>query len=254
MKKLEGKVAVVTGGSSGIGLATAKLFAEEGAQVFITGRRQAELDAAVDAISAAGIIPATGVRADSASNADLARLADTVRARAGRIDVLYVNAGGGAFAPLGQITEEHYADTFDRNVKGMLFTVQAALPLLSEGASVVLTGSVAGSTGTPAFSVYSASKAAVRNLARGWILDLKDRKIRVNVVSPGPVRTPGLAELAGDDAAAQQGLIDYLATQVPLGRVAEPEEIAKAVLYLASSDASFVNGAELFVDGGIGQV
>jgi len=250
MKKLEGKVAVVTGGSSGIGLATAKLFAAEGAQVFITGRRQAELAAAVAAIGA----NAVGVQADSASNADLARLADTVRARAGRIDVLYVNAGGGGFAPLGQITEDHYAATFDRNVKGLLFTVQAALPLLSEGASVVLTSSIVGITGTPAFSVYSASKAAVRNLARSWILDLKERKIRVNVVSPGPVRTPGLVELAGEDKAAQQGLLDMLASQVPLGRVAEPEEIAKAVLFLASSDASFVNGAELFVDGGMAQV
>jgi NAD(P)-dependent dehydrogenase (short-subunit alcohol dehydrogenase family) len=165
-----------------------------------------------------------------------------------------VNAGGGGMQALGQITEEHYADTFDRNVKGLLFTVQAALPLLSEGASVVLTSSVTGITGTPAFSVYGASKAAVRNLARSWILDLKDRKIRVNVVSPGPVRTPGLVELAGDDKAAQQGLLDFLASQVPLGRVAEPEEIAKAVLFLASSDASFVNGAELFVDGGMAQV
>jgi NAD(P)-dependent dehydrogenase (short-subunit alcohol dehydrogenase family) len=250
MKKLEGKIAVVTGGSAGIGLATAKLFAAEGAQVFITGRRQSELDKAVDIIGRNAI----GVQADSASNADLARLADTIRSRAGRIDVLYVNAGGGGMQALGQITEEHYADTFDRNVKGLLFTVQAALPLLSEGASVVLTSSVTGVTGTPAFSVYGASKAAVRNLARSWILDLKDRKIRVNVVSPGPVRTPGLVDLAGDDKAAQQGLLDFLASQVPLGRVAEPEEIAKAVLFLASSDASFVNGAELFVDGGMAQV
>lgn len=250
MKKLEGKVAVVTGGTSGIGLATARLFAAEGAQVFITGRRRAELDKAVDAIGPS----ATGVQADSASTADLARLADTIHARAGRIDVLYVNAGGGGMQVLGQITEDHYADTFDRNVKGVLFTVQAALPLLSEGASVVLTSSITGVTGTPAFSVYGASKAAVRNLARSWILDLKDRKIRVNVVSPGPVRTPGLVELAGDDRAAQQGLLDHLASQVPLGRVAEPEEIAKAVLFLASGDASFVNGAELFVDGGMAQV
>jgi NAD(P)-dependent dehydrogenase (short-subunit alcohol dehydrogenase family) len=226
MKKLEGKIAVVTGGSTGIGLATAKLFAEEGAQVFITGRRQAELDAAVDAIGHGAI----GVQADSANNADLERLIETIRERAGRIDALYVNAGGGAMLPLGQITEAHFDDTFDRNVKGLTFTVQKALPLLSDGAAIVLA------------------------LARSWILDLKDRKIRVNVVSPGPVRTPGLVELAGDDKAAQQGLVDYLASQVPLGRVAEPEEIAKAVLFLASSDASFVNGAELFVDGGIAQV
>jgi NAD(P)-dependent dehydrogenase (short-subunit alcohol dehydrogenase family) len=250
MGKFAGKVALVTGGSSGIGLATAQLFAKEGAKVFITGRRQAELDAAVDAIGHGAV----GVRADSASNADLDRLVDTIRTQAGRIDALYVNAGGGSMLPLGQITDEHYTDTFDRNVKGLLFTVQKALPLLADGAAVVLTGSTVGIMGTPAFSVYSASKAAVRNLARSWILDLKERKIRVNVVSPGPVHTPGLVDLAGADKAAQQGLLDYLASQVPLGRVAAPEEIAKAVLFLASSDASFVNGAELFVDGGMAQV
>ncbi|MFK3741084.1 SDR family oxidoreductase [Massilia sp. TN1-12] len=250
MNKFAGKIALVTGGSSGIGLATAKLFAQEGARVFITGRRQAELDAAVEAIGHGAI----GVRADSASNADLDRLVDTIRERAGRIDALYVNAGGGGMQPLGQITEEQFTDTFDRNVKGLLFTVQKALPLLSDGAAVVLTGSTVGIMGTAAFSVYSASKAAVRNLARSWILDLKERKIRVNVVSPGPVHTPGLVDLAGDDKAAQQGLLDYLASQVPLGRVAQPEEIAKAVLFLASDDASFINGAELFVDGGMAQV
>jgi NAD(P)-dependent dehydrogenase (short-subunit alcohol dehydrogenase family) len=250
MNKLANKIALVTGGSSGIGLATAKLFAEQGASVFITGRRQAELDAAVAAIGDNVI----AVRADSSSNADLDRLVDTIRERAGRIDVLYVNAGGGGMQALGEVTEQEFDDTFNRNVKGLLFTVQKALPLLSDGASVVLTSSITGVTGTAAFSVYSASKAAVRNLARSWILDLKARRIRVNVVSPGPVRTPGLVELAGDDKAAQQGLLDHLASQVPLGRVAEPEEIAKAVLFLASDDASFVNGAELFVDGGMAQV
>jgi NAD(P)-dependent dehydrogenase (short-subunit alcohol dehydrogenase family) len=249
MSKLQGKVAVVTGGTSGIGLATAKLFAAEGARVFITGRRQAELDAA-----AAAIPNATGIRADSSSQADLKRLFETVKEQAGRLDVLYVNAGGGSMAPLGAITEEHYNDAFDRNVKGLVFTVQSALPLLDKGASVVLTSSTAGIVGTPAFSIYSASKAAVRNLARSWILDVKERGIRINVVSPGPVRTPGLVELVGDDRAAQQGLLAMLAAQVPLGRVAEPEEIAKAVLFLASDDASFVNGAELFVDGGLAQV
>lgn len=250
MKKLDGKIALVTGGTSGIGLATAKLFAAEGAQVFITGRRQAELDAAVDAIGPNAI----GVKADSASNADLDNLVATIQKHAGRIDALYVNAGGGSTVPLGQITDSHYNDIFDRNVKGLIFTVQKALPLLVDGASVVLTGSITGITGTPGFSVYSASKAAVRALARSWILDLKDRKVRVNVISPGPVRTPGLVELAGDDKAAQQGLVDYLASQVPLGRVSEPEEIAKAVLFLASNDSSFINGAELFIDGGMAQV
>jgi NAD(P)-dependent dehydrogenase (short-subunit alcohol dehydrogenase family) len=250
MNKLANKIALVTGGSSGIGLATAKLFAEQGAKVFITGRRQAELDAAAASIGDKVI----AVRADSSNNADLDRLVDTIRERAGRIDVLYVNAGGGGMQALGEVTEQEFDDTFNRNVKGLLFTVQKALPLLSDGASVVLTSSITGVTGTPAFSVYGASKAAVRNLARSWILDLKARRIRVNVVSPGPVRTPGLVELAGDDQAARQGLLDHLASQVPLGRVAEPEEIAKAVLFLASDDASFVNGTELFVDGGMAQV
>ncbi|MBQ5941509.1 SDR family oxidoreductase [Massilia sp. AB1] len=249
MKKLEGKIALVTGGSAGIGLATAQLFAQEGARVFITGRRQAELDAAVDKIGP----NATAIQADSTSMADLDRVYATVEDAAGRLDVLFANAGGGDMMPLGQITEQHVDDAFGRNVKAVLFTVQKALPLLSQGASVVLSSSVTGVTGTPAFSVYSATKAAVRNFARSWILDLKERRIRVNVVSPGPVRTPGLVELAGDDAAAQRGLLDALASQVPLGRVAEPEEIAKAVLFLASSDASYVNGAELFVDGGMAQ-
>jgi NAD(P)-dependent dehydrogenase (short-subunit alcohol dehydrogenase family) len=249
MSKLQGKIAVVTGGTSGIGLATAKRFAAEGARVFITGRRQAELDAAVAAIPGA-----TGIQADSSSNADLQRLFATIQEQAGRVDVLYVNAGGGSMAPLGAITEEHFDDAFNRNVKGMVFTVQSALPLLSRGASVILTGSTAGTVGTAAFSIYSASKAAVRNLARSWILDLKDRAIRINVVSPGPVRTPGLVELAGDDPAAQQGLLDMLAAQVPLGRVGEPDEIARAAVFLASDDASFINGAELFVDGGLAQV
>ncbi|OON64038.1 oxidoreductase [Massilia sp. KIM] len=250
MSKLNGKIALVTGGSTGIGLATAQLFAKEGARVFITGRRRAELDAAVAAIGP----NATAIQADSTRQEDLERVVATIRDAAGRLDVLFTNAGGGDMQPLGQITARHVDEAFERNVKGVLFTVQSALPLLSQGASIVLTGSVTGSTGTAAFSVYSATKAAVRNFARSWILDLKERRIRVNVVSPGPVRTPGLVELAGDDPAAQQGLLDALASQVPLGRVAEPEEIAKAVLFLASSDASYVNGAELFVDGGMAQV
>lgn len=249
-QKLNGKIAVVTGGTSGIGLATAKRFAAEGARVFITGRRKPELDAAVTAIGRA----ATGVQADASKLADLDQLYQTVKAEAGRIDVLFVNAGGGSMLPLGQITEQQYADTFDRNVKGVLFTVQKALPLLQDGASVILTGSTAGIKGTPAFSVYAASKAAVRSFARNWILDLKDRRIRINTLSPGPIRTPGLVELAGPDAAQQQGLLDYMASLVPMGRVGEPEETAKAAVFLASDDSSFVNGAELFVDGGQAQI
>lgn len=248
--KFEGKVVVVTGGTTGIGLATAKRFSAEGAAVFITGRRQAELDTAVKAIGGR----VTGVRADMSKLADIDRLYDAVQQKHAQIDALFANAGGGTMLPLGQITEEQYEDTFGSNVKGVVFTVQKALPLLKNGASVVLTGSTTTLKGTAAFSIYSASKAAVRNLARSWTLDLKDRGIRVNVVSPGPVKTPGLVELAGPDAAQQQGLLDYMATQVPIGRVADPDEIAKAVLFLASEDSSFMAGAEMFVDGGQAQV
>ncbi len=249
-RKLEGKVAVVTGGTTGIGLATARRFAAEGARVFVTGRREAELAAAVAAIGP----NATGIQADSAILADLDRLYARVKAEAGRIDVLFANAGGGSFLPLGSITETQFDDTFDRNVKGVLFTVQKALPLLVDGASVILTGSTAASGGTAAFSVYAASKAAVRAFARNWILDLKERRIRVNVLSPGPTRTPGLVGLAGPDAAQQEGLLDHMASLVPLGRVGETDEVARAALFLASDDASFVTGAELFVDGGQRQV
>ena len=248
--KFENKVVVVTGGTSGIGLATAKHFAAEGASVFITGRRQEELDAAVKAIRG----KVSGVRADISKLADIDRLYDAVQQKHSQIDVLATNAGGGSMLPLGAITEEQYEDTFGRNVKGVIFTVQKALPLLRDGAAVILMGSTAGTTGTAAFSIYSASKAAVRNLARSWTLDLKERGIRVNVVSPGPVKTPGLVGLAGPDVAQQQGLLDYMATHLPIGRVADPDEIAKAVAFLASDDASFVVGAELFVDGGLAQV
>ncbi|MBD9652832.1 SDR family oxidoreductase (plasmid) [Ensifer sp. PDNC004] len=249
-KRLENKIAVVTGATSGIGLSTAKLFAAEGARVYITGRRKDALDEAVTEIGDGAV----GVQADSSSNADLDKLFAQVKAEQGRLDILVVNAGGGSMLPLGQITEEQIDDTFGRNVKAVIFTVQKALPLLSKGSSVVLTGSTAGTEGTAAFSVYSASKAAVRNLARSWALDLKGTGIRVNVVSPGATRTPGLVELAGEDKEQQQGLLDYLAARIPLGRVGESEEIAKATLFLASDDASFVNGAELFADGGQAQV
>jgi NAD(P)-dependent dehydrogenase (short-subunit alcohol dehydrogenase family) len=248
--KLENKIAVVTGGTTGIGLETARHFLAEGAQVVITGRRKPELDAAVASLGPR----AAGLQVDSARLEDLQRLVDEVKAKHGRIDVLFVNAGGGSMLPLGEITEEHFDDTFGRNVKGVLFTVQAALPVLADGASVILTGSTAGSRGTAAFSVYSASKAAVRNFVRSWALDMKDRRIRFNVVSPGPVRTPGLVELAGNDPAQQQGLLDYMASQVPMGRVGQPAEVARAVVFLASDDASYVNGTELFVDGGLAQV
>ena len=251
--KLDNKIAIVTGATSGIGLATARGFAAEGAHVYLTGRRQAELDAAVASLLADGG-KATGVQVDSTSMAGLDRLFAQVKEAHGRIDVLFVNAGGGSMLPLGEITEQHFDETFDRNVKSVLFTVQKALPLLADGASVILTGSTAGTEGTAAFSVYAASKAAVRAFARNWILDLKGRKVRINTISPGATRTPGLVELAGPDASQQQGLLDYLASRIPMGRVGEPEEIAKAALFLASDDASFVNGIELFVDGGQAQV
>lgn len=248
-RKLEGKIALVTGATSGIGLATAKRFAAEGAHVYITGRRQAELDAAILEVG-----NATGVRVDSSKLDQLDALYEQIRSEKGRLDVLFANAGGGSMVPLGEITEAHYHDTFDRNVKGTLFTVQKALPLLSRGASVILAGSTVTIEGTAAFSVYSASKAAIRNFARSWILDLKDRGIRVNTISPGATKTPGLVELAGPDATQQQGLLDYLASRIPMGRVGDPNEIASAALFLASDDASFVNGAELFVDGGQAQI
>jgi NAD(P)-dependent dehydrogenase (short-subunit alcohol dehydrogenase family) len=248
--RLKGKIAVITGASTGIGLATAKLFATHGAKVYITGRRQSALDRAVEEIGFGAI----GVQADSANLAELDQLYDHVKSDTGRIDIVFANAGGGSLLPLGQITEAQVDDTFGRNVKGVIFTVQKALPLMGRGGSIILTGSTAGSRGTAAFSIYSASKAAVRNLARSWAIDLKGTGIRVNVVSPGPVRTPGLVELAGDDVVLQQQLLDHFATLIPLGRVGAAEEIAKAALFLASEDASFVNGSELFADGGTAQV
>jgi NAD(P)-dependent dehydrogenase (short-subunit alcohol dehydrogenase family) len=247
--RFNSKVVVVTGGTSGIGLATAKAFAAEGAAVFITGRRQDALDAALKQIGGR----ATGVRGDMANLADIDRLYDAVQQKHAHIDVVFANAGGGELAPLGAITEEHYETTFGSNVKGVLFTVQKALPLLRDGASVILTASTTSIKGTGAFSVYSATKAAIRNFARSWILDLKDRRIRVNAVSPGLTETVGLNDLFGGGEQAQ-GTKDYLVGQIPSGRIGQPEEIAKAVLFLASDDASYINGIELFVDGGQAQI
>jgi NAD(P)-dependent dehydrogenase (short-subunit alcohol dehydrogenase family) len=249
MARFDNKVVVVTGGTSGIGLATAKAFAAEGASVFVTGRRQETLDAAVKAIGD----KVTGVQGDMSSLADIDRLYDAVQQQHGQIDALFANAGGGSFAPLGAIDEAHFDDIFATNVKGVLFTVQKALPLLRDSASVILTGSTAGSTGTPAFSVYGATKAAVRSFARNWILDLKDRHIRVNVVSPGPIDTAGLNELFGGGEQSEAVKASLLA-QIPAGRVGAGDDVAQAVLFLASDAAGFINGAELFVDGGMAQI
>src|SRR5579883_926038 len=248
-QKLLEKVALVTGGTSGIGLATAKRFVAEGAYVFITGRRQAELDAAVKAIGK----NVTGVQSDVSVLADLDRLYTRIGQEKGRLDIIFANAGGGGLAPLGAITEEDFDKTFNTNVKGLLFTVQKALPLLPSGASIILNASTTSIKGTPAFSVYSATKAAVRSFARNWTLDLKERKIRVNAISPGVVPTPGYHLLGLSDEQMQE-FVDSQAVTIPLGRVGTPDEIAKAVVFLASEDSSFVNGIELFVDGGMAQI
>jgi len=249
MAKLDGKVAVITGGNSGIGLATAKRFVDEGAFVFITGRRQNELDIAVKQIGKNVV----GVQGDVSKLADLDRLYTAVKQQKGRIDILFANAGGGEFAPLGAISEEHFDKTFNTNVKGVLFTVQKALPLLTEGSSVILNASIAGSKGFPALSVYSATKAALRSFARSWTQDLKDRKIRVNVISPGSVETPGLNGLAKNEAEASQMKNAFLSI-IPMGRFGESDEVAKAASFLGSDDSSFITGIELFVDGGTAQV
>jgi NAD(P)-dependent dehydrogenase (short-subunit alcohol dehydrogenase family) len=247
-KKLAGKVALITGGTSGIGLATAERFTAEGAQVFITGRRQSELDAAVKQLGAS----IAGVRGDVANLGDLDKLYAFIKQKAGRLDVLFANAGGGEFLPLGQITEAHFDKWFGINVKGLLFTVQKALPLMPDGASIILNASIVSVKGTPAFSVYSATKAAVRSFARTWSVDLKDRKIRVNAVSPGVVITPAYSTLMSDEQ-IEQYKTNTSAT-VPLGRPGTPDEIAKAVVFLASDDSSYVTGIELFVDGGMAQI
>jgi NAD(P)-dependent dehydrogenase (short-subunit alcohol dehydrogenase family) len=246
---LKDKVAVITGGATGIGLAIAKRFTAEGAYVFITGRRQAELDAAVSDVGE----NVQGVRADSSRLPDLDALYESVNAQKGRIDVLVANAGGGSgLAALGSITEQQFDSTFVTNVKGVLFTVQKALPLLAENASVVLTGSTSGVKGLPTASVYAASKAAVRNFARSWVVELKGQEIRINVLSPGPTKTPGLLGMAAPEH--QQALLDTFASTVPLGRIADPDEIATAAVFLASDASSFINGVELFVDGGQAQI
>ena len=249
MGKLEGKIALVTGGNTGIGLATAKRFVNEGAYVFITGRRDSELARAVKEIGR----NVTGVQGDVSNLGDLDRLFAQIKREKGKLDIVFGNAGVATFAPFGTITEEHYDSIFDINVKGLLFTVQKALPLLPDGASIILNASIVASKGFAANSVYSATKAAVRSFARTWTTDLKDRRIRVNAVSPGPIETPGLKDLADSTGAGEQRL-QMLANSAPLGRLGTPDEIAKAVVFLASDDASYITGTELFVDGGIAQV
>ena len=249
MNKLEGKIALVTGGNSGIGLATAKQFVNEGAYVFITGRREPELAAAVKEIGK----NVTGVQGDVSNLGDLDRLFAQIKREKGNLDVVFANAGVAKLAPFGTITEEFYDSIFDVNVKGLIFTVQKALPLLPDGASIILNASIVGSKGLPANSVYSATKAAVRSFARTWTTDLKERRIRVNAVSPGATDTPGLSNLlASAEVGAER--LQTISSTVPLGRLGTPDEIAKAVVFLACDDSSYITGTELFVDGGFAQV
>jgi NAD(P)-dependent dehydrogenase (short-subunit alcohol dehydrogenase family) len=241
--KLAGRVALVTGGSAGIGLGIAKHLAQEGARVFITGRRQSELDKAIAAIGGS----AAAMRGDTSNLADLDHTYATIKAQAGHIDVLAVNAGVYEFGTFGEITEEHFDKTFNTNVRGLVFAVQKALPLLSQGSSVILNGSIASIKGFEAFSVYNASKAAVRSFARSWINDLRGRGIRINVLSPGHIETPGLSFLMTDEQKAS------VVANVPLGRIGTPEDMGKVAVFLASDDSSYVNGVELFADGGVAQ-
>jgi NAD(P)-dependent dehydrogenase (short-subunit alcohol dehydrogenase family) len=244
MNRLKDKVAVITGATSGMALATAKLFVEEGAYVFITGRREAQLDAAVKSIGK----NVTGVQGDAGTLADLDRLFEKVKSTKGHIDILFASAGVGDFGvPLGKITEESFNKTFNVNVRGTLFTVQKALPLMRDGGSIIMNGSIASIKGFPGMSVYNASKAAVRSFARTWTNDLKDRNIRVNVLSPGTIDT-------GVFVGVPKEVKDQFVAQIPMGRIGESEEIATAALFLASSDSSFVTGIELFVDGGTAQI
>src|SRR6266480_6389846 len=249
MGKLAGKIALITGGNSGIGLATAKQLVNEGAYVFITGRREPELAAAVKEIGR----NVTGVQGDVSNLDDLDRLFAQIKREKGKLDIVFANAGVAEYALFGTITEEHYDSIFGINVKGLLFTVQNALPLLPDGASIILNASIVASKGLSMNSVYSATKAAVRSFARTWTTDLKDRRIRVNAVSPGPIETPGLNDLVASSEAGRQRMA-AISTTVPLGRLGKPDEIAKAVLFLASDDSSYITGTELFVDGGFAQV
>ena len=249
MNKLEGKIALITGGNSGIGLATAKQFVNQGAYVFITGRRDPELAAAVNEIGK----NVTGVQGDVSNLGDLDRLFAQIKREKARLDIVFANAGVAKFAPVGKITEELYDSIFNINVKVLLFTVQKALPLLPDGASIILNASIVGSKGFSANSVYSATKAAVRSFARTWTTDLKARRIRVNAISPGSIDTPGLSDLLASSETGEQRK-KMISTMVPLGRFGKPDEIAKAVVFLASDDSSYVTGIELFVDGGIAQV
>lgn len=250
MGKLDGKIALITGGNSGIGLATAKQFVNEGAYVFITGRRDAELSAAVKEIGR----NVTGIKGDVSNLSDLDRLFAQIKREKGKLDIVFANAGIAKSSPLGKITEEHYDQIFNINVKGLLFTIQKALPLLPDGASIILNASIAASKGLAANSVYSATKAAVRSFARTLTIDLKSRRIRVNAVSPGPIETPALEELENSRAPGEQSWKKMLIESVPLGRLGKPIEIAKAVVFLASDESSFITGTELFVDGGMAQV
>ena len=250
MEKFAGKVVVVTGGSTGIGLASAQRFVQEGAYVFITGRRQAELDAAVKTIGR----NVTGVQGDVANPADLDRLYETVKREKGSFDVLFANAGIFEFLPLGQITDDHFDRQFAVNVKGLLNTVQKALPVLKDNASIILNASVAATKGMAGASVYSATKAAVRSFARTWTMDLKSRGIRVNVVSPGPVLTEGFHNMLGNDKAQAEAMVGSMLPQIPMGRVGTPDEVAKAVSFLASDDSGWITGMDLTVDGGMSHI
>lgn len=249
MSRLTGKTALITGGSTGIGLASAIRFAAEGARVYIAGRRQAEIDKAIAKIGHG----ATGIRCDVSRLEDLDNLYAQIKAEAGQLDILFANAGLGTFAPLGEISEADFDHMFGVNVKGTLFTVQKALPLMRSGGSIILTGSTTGSMGTPAFSIYSATKAAIRNFARSWALDMKGTGIRINVLSPGGTETPGLQDLFGTSGQSE-ALLAGLAAQTPLGRIGRPEETAAVALFLASDESSFMTGSEVFVDGGMAQV